>query len=36
MPRFSPDERYSPSPDKKDFNEILSDRLLDVEHEMFN
>ncbi len=36
IPSFSPDERYSPSPDKKDFNEILSDRLLDVEHEMFN
>ena len=36
VPRFSPDTRYSPSPDKKDFNEILSDRLLYVEHEMFN
>lgn len=36
MPRFSFNTNYEPSPDKKDFNEILSDRLLEVEHEMFN
>ena len=35
-PRFSPDDRYSPSPDKEDFNLILSDRLSDVEDEMFS
>jgi len=36
IPTFSPDDRYSPSPDKEDFNNILSDRLSDVEHEMFS
>lgn len=30
IPTFSPDDRYSPSPDKKDFNNILFDRLSEV------
>jgi hypothetical protein len=32
MPRFSPDDRYTVLPDKKDFNQILSDRLLEIEY----
>ena len=32
MPRFSRDDRYTVLPDKQNFNEILSDRLLEIEY----
>lgn len=32
MPSFNPDDRYIASPDKKYFNEILSDRLSEIEY----
>jgi len=32
MPRFSPDDRYTPTPDKKEFNLILADRLSEIDY----